>query len=66
MAYICYIYVDAQATPHMEVLPAETLAQAVTQARKLLATAPKGRFAEVWNDEIRLLSLTPDDQVSAN
>ena len=65
MAYFCYIYANAQATPHMEVLTADTLAQAVTQARKLLATRPPGETAEIWNDDTRLVRLTGDDEVSA-
>jgi len=51
VAFICYIHSGGKPTPHMEVLPAETLEEAQAQARRLLRSRPSAQYAELWRGE---------------
>ena len=57
MPYLCYVHRRTGAAPYFEVLPEMSQEQALRRAGALLAERPDGECAELWQDDLLLVTL---------
>ncbi|WP_374471298.1 hypothetical protein [Phenylobacterium sp.] len=57
MLYLCYVHRTSGGVPHFEVLPDMSASQAAERAAAILAQRPDGVRAELWQEDVLLLTL---------
>jgi hypothetical protein len=57
MPFLCYIHRRTGGVPHFEVLPDGSPAAAAARAATILAQRPDSDRAELWQDDLLLLTL---------
>ncbi|CAN5208399.1 hypothetical protein BH11PSE2_BH11PSE2_07030 [soil metagenome] len=54
MSYICYVYERSDQVPYMEVLNAQSLADAEVRALALLGDRPHATKTEIWSNDLMI------------